>query len=483
MSDVNPQDRRKIEHIDDVIGLYSGAGKDSKTGFEIEIAFFDPASADLSPMSVAQNKVVRHAVNDKMGAELVRNEPTSDVLETGSDAFHLNALRRVMDDGNKNITAIADQTRAIGLKRSYFQELPDRTAAQLLSHIVDVPRYQAFFNPPRADMMGIAAYFAVSKSNQVSVSYSDPDHLLDNVRRLYFLAPFLYMIADNSSGFDQGKPFSGHAGMHHRAALADRGGVPPYVFTAKTGADYILAHIHHVMNNRLYVYYDEEGTLHRLPAGTWWSFDKELKERGLNTATNYFFAQSILWPDVKISPLRDKKGEIYNHRYEARMFGVGFHQHQSALLIVAGLAANPLFAQRTDQLLADFGFDMRDPDAARKNLDTSYKNAREHGGKFMDIAYGTGRMLDFGKAFAALLEDAYTGAGFDEELSPILQICRSGCTDAKINRLLFPTLQDALNHQRRYDDRLFDNPNQNARTAFAQDVSKISGNCCAQSII
>ena len=59
-------------------------------------------------------------------------------------------------------------------------------------------RYQIMYAPYREDMTKCVQYFAVCKSNQVSVSHSDPDHLLKNLRRLYMLAPFLFMATENS---------------------------------------------------------------------------------------------------------------------------------------------------------------------------------------------------------------------------------------------------------------------------------------------
>jgi len=330
---------------------------------------------------------------------------------------------------------------------------------------VPVERYQAFFAPPRDDMKDVAAYFSVCKSNQVSVSYRDTEHMLANIRRLYALAPIIFMLTDNGSGFDEGQAFSGHAGMKHRAALGTRGGCPDYVFTAKTGDDYIQSHIDAVMNNPLFVYYDEEGNLIRLPAGTWESFNT-LKAKGLNTATNYYFSESILWPDVKIAALRNKDDDVVNHRYEARMIGVGIHQHVSALLIVAGLAFSESLAESADQLLKEFGFDWNNPTETKANLDKAYVNARNHDGKFLDIGYGNKQAIDFTNKFADLIEAAYDGSDIQNETNAITSIARNGLTDAKINRMLFDTLDKAIEFQRGYDPSIFDDTNQCAHMIF-----------------
>lgn len=474
MSEVNANDLRQIHDIDDVIEGYAGAGVDAMTGIEVELSFFDPESPDLTPMSIPQNKVVKNATNAECCGEFVRNEPTSDMLEVGSEPGRPEQLRWIIDDTDAKIACLSRKAADVGLKRSYFQDLPNMSAAQLLKNVVPVERYQAFFAPPRADMHDIAAYFSVCKSNQVSVSYRDPEHLLGNIRRLYALAPVLFMLTDNGSGFDEGCAFSGHAGMRHRAALGDRGGCPDYVFTAQTGDDYIRAHINNVMHNPLFVYYDEKGDLIRLPAGEWESFDT-LRDKGLNTATNYYFSESILWPDIKIAALKNAKNEVVNHRYEARMIGVGAHQHVSALLIVAGLAFNADFAQKTDALLAQFGCDWRDPDVTQKHVSNAYDAARLHDGKFLDVAYGNAQMIDFTRGFADLIEGAYAGSDLEDHVASIAAIARTGDTDAKINRMMFDSLEKAIAFQRDYDPVVLEDSTQCARDLFADDLEGRAG--------
>lgn len=268
--------------------------------------------------------------------------------------------------------------------------------------------------------------------------------------------------------------------MHHRAALKDRGGVPPYLFTAQTGEAYITAHIDHAMNNPLFVYYDEQGKLVRLPSGTWTSFNA-LREKGLNTATNYFFAESILWPDVKIAALKDKNGQVNGHRYEARMFGVGIHQHQSAQLITAAPAFDKEFASKIDALLKRAGFDLQTPESLKAPLEKAYQSARNHNGHFLDIPYGNTSMQAFAKDFADLLEQSTLMQNFEEEIQPLLTICRTGYTDSKVNAHLFNTMDKALKFQREYDPAIFENPNACAYTLFEnvlnREYTQMSANC------
>ncbi len=477
MSDVNAHDLARIETAEEMLPLYQGSGADMKFGTEVELAFFKKDDAGLRIMNAPENKLVMQKAHQLHPGDWVRNEPTSDTLEAGSIAADIHGLDTIIEDTYAKMKALEDAAAAHGLKRSFFQDQPGITVPALLSSLVDIPRYQAFFGPPREDMMDIAAYFAICKSTQVSVSYKNPDHMLENVRRLYVLAPFLFLLLENSSGFDGDAPASYHHGMKHRAALKDRGLFPSYLFDVQSGAEYITRHIDQVMNNPLFVYYDQTGAMVRLPSGSWTSFN-ELKKQGLNTATNYWFAQSILWPDVKIAALKDEAGQnVTGHRYEARIFGVGAHQPASALLITAALAADENFAAGIDGLLMQFGFDLQSP-ATKPLLKAAYDAARNHNGAFFDIAYGNGNMSEFAQKFGHLLAGAKSIASHAAFLAPILDICESGCTDAKINRLLFSDLATAQNWQNEYDAAMLRDPHLNNRMIFASKLERSANGDC-----
>ena len=468
MSQVNAADFRPINNADDVIENYNGAGEAAKMGIEVELAFFDPET--YAPMSVAQNEALLKTMETTHNADWVRVEPSAETMEVNSIARDFAGLQDVLKDTNDKMDTLTSEAAKIGLKRSFFSDLPDKTYKELLDNIVNVERYQAFFQPPRDDMMEIAAYFTVCKSNQVSVSYRDHDHMLKNVRRLYAMAPFLFMLTDNTSAVAEAQPFTGHHGMQYRRNLYGRGGCPCYVFTAKSGEEYIANHINHVMNNPLYVFYDEQGVLNRIPTGTWATLNT-LKKDGLNTASNFHLSESILWPDVKIAALKDSADQVVGHRYEARMFGVGIHQHNTAGLITGALAFQGTFGDKIDELLIRYGFDFDGKEEdTRLYVRNSYDAARAHNNKFFDIAFGNGNMSDFAKDFANILEESLAGKGFEAELAPILNICRSGMTDTKVNRLLFPALTDIQNHQSSFDADIFTNTAQSNALLFADKL-------------
>lgn len=476
MSDVNASDTTIINAKEDIFDLYLGVGeKPMKTGLEVELAFIDPSSDNLTPMSVEQNKALKRASNAACSGTEARNEPTSEMLEIGSKAGTAEQLEEIINNAQTHINCLCHQALLLGLKRSYFQNLPDKTAQNLLSSIMDVERYQAFFSPPRDDMKGIAAYFSVCKSNQVSISYKDPDFLLKNLKRLYALAPFLFMLTDNTAPFNEAKPFPGHAGMHHRHSLEKRGGVPEYLYTSNNGIEYLENHIDHVMNNPLFVHYNQEGKLIRLPTGTFESFNS-LRDKGLNTATNYYFSQSVLWPDVKIAALKDSEENVIGHRYEARMFGVGIHQHASAQLITAALAFDESFAQKIDELLIDTGFNINQPLTLKTPLESAYKAAREHNQQYLNIAYGNDTMQNFAIEFAGLLEQSKLLENFGKYLEPILTICRTGYTDSKVNALIFDTLEKTKAFQQSYDPSIFNKANKCAYQLFEEQIKALETN-------
>ena len=470
MAKINPKDMRLINTSEDVIESYCCSGENAMIGTEVELCFFDPATMNI--MTPDQNETAMNAAKFQYPSGAFNNEPASDLLEANSVPGFFDDLQPVFDDIAAKMQTLTDEAGQLGLKRSYFQTLPHVTAETLLQNVVNIERYQAFFNPPRADMMDIAAYFTTTKSTQVSISYKDYEHMHRNVRLLYLLAPFLFLLSDNGSGFDQGQAFAGHDGMHHRASLGGRGLFPPYIFSAENGEQYIEAHIDHVMHNRMYVYYDADGVLQRLPSGTWWNFEKDLKPRGLNTVANYYLAQSILWPDVKIASLRDEEGNVTQHRYEARMFGVGVHQAQTSLLITGALAFDDDFADKVGGLLRDFGMCLKDAPVCIETLVRNYEAARYHDGKFFDIAYGGGSMVDFARMFGELLGESMSARQYSDQIVPALHICDSGWPDGRVNRALVHDLDMATAFMRDFDDALYENPNVCSHMVFSKRLQQ-----------
>ncbi len=453
MSEVRPDNKHLISHPEDVLHLYQGAGSGSeRIGAEAEFSFYDPAT--LKVMSLEQQRwiVSRSTFN-------VHLEPGADLLEVASKAYPPDQAVKVIEDTAEMLAELDVLAAEAGLVRCPFEFMPNVQADRLLENISKVPRFQTFFVPVREDMRDIARHFVLSKSAQVSVSYRDPGHLLENMRRLYFLAPFLFMLSDNNPGFVEGnpEPVNYHPGLVFRSSLGFRGGIPPHFWTAESGEDYIGGHIEQVMSGAMFAYFERDGTLVRLPNGNYTNFlELQMAGQELNTLSNYFLAQSTLWPDIKIAQITGDSGEVTGHRYEARMFGSGPHQYASAVVIVRALAFNQNFASRVSRLLKEFGFYCDSPASSRQLLEESYLQARVHGGRYFSIRYGIGTMRDFAGMFAEALEEFFSEEPEYRKFSePLLHICRTGRTDAFANRKYLSGYEHVLDFLKNIPDNFF----------------------------
>lgn len=462
MSDTNKNNGKRLDAdaIEARVSLYRGVGTgNGRLGSEIELAFFNPVSPDLAFMTREQNKAVRDAAENiyRLATSV---EATSETLEVATDAFTFTNVGRVIEDASCRIRKLTAAAGHCGLKRSWTEYLPQSSFSDLKKQVMDRPRSTAFIEAfHRHGAAGIANYFTASKATQVSVSHEDPEHLLRNVRRLYFLAPYLFLLTENSCRFTENDPKAVpfHPGMHYRAQLGQRGFIADYIFSAQTGEELIRAHLNEVVSTPMFTWIGQDGEFVQAAPGGLKSF-RDLAGEGLNTQANFELAESMLWHDVKIAGLRDADNNVQGYRYEARMFGVGAHQHATAPLIVGALAFDDDFASKTDALLLEHGFDVARPWRSRDILLSAYKNALTRGGDFMNIDYGLRPMIDFSRRFGALLSDCYAGRGLDVHLRPLLHIAETGRTDGRVNAETFYALKDVKNFQRHYRSFVLDQP-------------------------
>ena len=140
MSDVNSKDLTRINEASDVYHLYKGQGDKAKSGIEIELAFYAPETLDLDVMTKSQNEALKSCARDALPDEgdWVHNEPTSELLEIVGKPFDFAHMQDALEDINTKLGILSRQAEALGLKRSYFQELPERSANDLLTRIMDV---------------------------------------------------------------------------------------------------------------------------------------------------------------------------------------------------------------------------------------------------------------------------------------------------------------------------------------------------------
>lgn len=465
-------DTRRISKIEDVIALYEGVGTgQGKMGTEIELAFYDAQT--LAFMSKAQKQELIGKAREK-GVNL-NEEPFCDGVEVCSIADTYQNLPHILDDTDQKIKTTVATAAEMGLKRSFFEQSPQVKTEDLLQNIIDNPRYQAFFVPVRKDIEQIARYFVSSKSVQTSVSYETLDHLHRNLRLLNYLAPFLFMLTANNAPFlnNNEERVTYLTGMNYRHALGHLGGVPDYIFTAQSGAELIENHIEAVFNAPVFSIFDHDGKQIKTPEGQWKSL-RDLEAEGLNTLQNYFQVQSMLWRDVAIKPFKDEQGELTKHRIEARMFGVGMHQHSTASLITGALAFNENYHHAITELLERYGFSAAKPAETKELLHASYKNARLHNNAYFDVGYGTGTMANFAKELGKITEAHITDKALQDRLLPLLFICETGLCDTKAHYQHLCTLDMVKGMQRHHDNIELNDPHSCAGLYYAahKELSK-----------
>ncbi len=88
-------------------------------------------------------------------------------------------------------------------------------------------------------------------------------------------------------------------------------------------------------------------------------------------------------------------------------------------------------------------------------------------------------MADFAREFADLVEALAVDLDMEAEFAAISLICRTGCTDGKVNRVLFPELADVLAFQRRYDHNLLNDSNLCAHMIFEKEIEKKTAGVCS----
>jgi hypothetical protein len=278
---------------------------------------------------------------------------------------------------------------------------------------------------------------------QTSFSPKDAEEMFRMTYRAYALTPLLMAACNSFSGFivneeeridylPRGKYYLGYG---------DAGGISPAFLTSENGAEFIRNHIAEVFRAPMHFAYDLEGGLIPASKGNRITFEK-LCEQGLNTQSNFELAESFLYNDVKICNLRDEKGQVLGKRMEVRGADSGIDQPVMAVLLAATLVPDGPAAEAFDALLRDYGF-TGNPKADAELFLSSRKAAVENGGKFMDVPFGTGRLMDFAQEVAGIIVNACDGSVPGRDMARLLDVLMTGNCDGKIFAEKCPSLKDA----------------------------------------
>ena len=461
---------------------YTGFGgdiTDMKMGGEVERVYYradDPHQMmDWDDQIKFLDALPNYTIDDPKnpGAKksvTVTEETVSQVLEEQTSAYKWGDMAQLLQEERDKAAVMQEIAHNLGLRQSPF------TANPLVTHD------QCWENPnvgrwERTDMLveqfhkhmshDALSYTFLTSPVHCSVSYTNPEHLWGMARRMYYLTPFMYLAGDNGSGFiERGeKPLNHHFTMRTNQALEDRGGVPEFFFRCMNGEDFIRGHIEAVMNNPMFIYFDESGETVKAEGDDLPTF-RDLEALGLNTQSNFDLAESMLWPDGKICNIRDDNDVPVGKRFEIRMWDTGPHQFQSMMLTCMATLMDPQGAAETDALLEDYGFG-EVPFYSRDLLEEAYQNALYHNGHYMDIPFGKKRedgsqptMLDFAGELYPIIERSVlrTDPELLPKLEPLKHICETGWTDTKVIQNLYGDLKGVEFFMKNAPDDIYTRP-------------------------
>jgi hypothetical protein len=226
------QDAVAVKTHADVIDYYRGtqtnflipeAARTPKIGMEMEYTAFILGS--LTPLGIEKGNALVLA-GEKAGLQ-VHREPSSTLAEVITDPFSPENLERLLvqsEEKFRSLYALASEQETC---LSPFGHLPHIGAQE--HSVTKVPRYKAFWDPPRADMQDIYRSF-LYPNIQTSISYRDWDHLLRIIRLCTALEPVMFLLTDASAGFFEGEPIDDCPWMKLKSRRGVNGGIPDFYY-------------------------------------------------------------------------------------------------------------------------------------------------------------------------------------------------------------------------------------------------------------
>lgn len=405
MTDVRNDNTTLIHCIDEVLPLYAGNGlaSDKQTiGMETEISLYRH-NADGS-LSGASAKECADLVGELKAKGYTAQLEMASAVEYASNAYRVSDLAIMSRDVENDYTAFRQRIKDAGLHAGSAQ-LAFATLDSARGNLVDRDRARGLVEGmQRFKPQEFLKVTLLCTSTQVSVSYSDANDLYRTLCTGYALSPVIFALFANHPAFIEGG--ADVRKEHPRAAwygaFGDVGGVPASLLNAKGGEDFIRLHAQQVFNNDMLFYYDQQGEIvwpeKPLPFAA-------LADLGLNTRSNYDLSESFLYHDLKVCNIRDENGVATGKRVEFRGFDSGALSTLTAHAFVGILLRDESAQAELQGLLMTYGLTPDCEDFAQ-NLIASREAVANHGGKYLDIAYGRGTLREFCADLASILDRA-----------------------------------------------------------------------------
>lgn len=463
---------------------YKGMGKDAAIVFGPECEFFlcKVENGRMKPISCHEAEDFMQKFEEFSGAPL-HQEAIASHFELNSGPMELDNFREKFEtyfDSVRKLYQFADRCGYRVIPSSHaphiegaddvMDQLVDRRRIQLL-----VPEGRRYFGDSLLEFANLTAGI------HVSMGYKDTDQFYEELRRTYYLSPFIYALSNN--GFPFWKGMQDAKGVVPRMAVIEefnadphggRTGVDPLFYDAVDGEDFLKRYIDRMMHSTLVCYYPDKMTDEEKAEGR----DEPklrstaelgaapnhptsfalLQQRGLNTLSTLQFAASTWWYGVKVQDipgLTDKNG-IPMKRLEDRIWNAGTWQLPTALLMRALMTLEPDCGREVDNLLAEFGFRPEGPaihPESAENLKEATANACHSGKNGLDFKFGRGTAKEFGRAFTAILKKYAARHDLADYLAPMDYITRTGRTDGVVLSELCKTPEDIAAFVKSYDVR------------------------------
>lgn len=440
MTDVQKTKTQKITSIEDALPLYAPppVAYTGRMGAEVEIPLMKPGKNKPALPTAAEMQELQTVLKAKgFDAQL---EPAG-VLEYASPAYVTGDTASLLKQVKIDLGVFEGAANDDGFKRSPFSIVPTTTKEDALGNMVSRERLQVSLkamqeifdeNTLRLPML--------TSSVQTSFSPKDPDEMFSMVYRAYALTPLLMAATASSSGYivNEDKQLDYLPRGKYYLGYGDAGGISPAFLKSENGAEFTRNHIEEVFNAPMHFAYNTDGSIIPSSKEDRLTFGK-LVQRGLNTLSNYELAETFLYNDVKVCNLRDEEGKTIGKRMEVRGADSGIDQPVMAIILSATLVPEGPAAKAFDALLKDYGF-TGNPKADAELFLTSRAAVVDNGGKFMDVAFGNGRLRDFAQDVAGIIA-TYADVP-QRDLARLTDVLMTGNCDAKIFAEKFPTLAD-----------------------------------------
>lgn len=449
MTDVQKTKLKKISSIEDALPFYAPppAEFSGKIGVEVEMPLVKQGAAKPLIPNALEMQALQKRLKDK-GFD-TQLEPAG-VIEYAGPPFKVDDAAKMLKAMKTDIAVFDSAIEAEGYTRSPFSIVPTTTKAEALGNMVSRERLQASLKAMQAIFdENTLRLPMLTSSVQTSFSPENPETMFRMMYRAYALTPLLMAVTNSSSGYvvNEDKKLDYIPRAKYYLGYGDAGGISPAFLNASNGEELIRNHIQAVFNAPMHFAYAEDGSIIGATAENRITFAK-LVEQGLNTQSNYELAETFLYNDVKIANLRDENGAVVGKRMEVRGADSGIDQPVMAVLMTAALVPDGKAADEFDALLKNYGFTGNPKQDAELFL-SSRKAVVDNGGKFMNVAFGTGTLRDFAADVAGILVNAWDGKVPSKDMERLTDVLMTGNTDAKLFAEKFDTLKDAADYMQK----------------------------------